>query len=160
MLFADLTDLARYSNFLPDTGLLRHVKPPAVSSNVRMETGFETGDEISVSHLFPLLVDSYPATIFLYVDTDVHPLALSQVFYDPLIAKLIVHGSSRTEALRILRKALGEYQIVGPHTNIEFLKRLAEHESFIREEVETGFITVSLVDFWLLVCALWGSDVY
>lgn len=69
--------------------------------------------------------------------------SILQVFYDPLIAKLIVHGSSRTEALRILRKALGEYQIVGPHTNIEFLKRLAEHESFIAADVETGFIQVS-----------------
>lgn len=60
-----------------------------------------------------------------------------------MIAKLIVHGSSRTEALRILRKALGEYQIVGPHTNIEFLKRLTENEAFIAGEVETGFIAVS-----------------
>ncbi|SCV74222.1 BQ2448_6654 [Microbotryum intermedium] len=100
------------NNFLPDTGLLRHVKPPATSSNVRMETGFGTGDEISV-------------------------------FYDPLIAKLIVHGSDRTEALRVLRKALAEYQVVGPHTNIEFLKRLSEHDSFIAGDVETGFIPVS-----------------
>ncbi|ORY59908.1 carbamoyl-phosphate synthase L chain, ATP binding domain-domain-containing protein [Leucosporidium creatinivorum] len=97
------------NNFLPDTGLLRHVRPPAVSKHVRMETGFGTGDEISV-------------------------------FYDPMIAKLIVHGSSRTEALRILRKALAEYQIVGPQTNIEFLKRLTENEAFIAGEVETGFI--------------------
>lgn len=67
---------------------------------------------------------------------------MEQVFYDPLIAKLIVHGSSRTEALRVLRKALGEYQIVGPHTNIEFLKRLASHEAFIKADVETGFIQV------------------
>lgn len=66
----------------------------------------------------------------------------AQVFYDPLIAKLIVHGSDRTEALRILRKALAEYQIVGPHTNIEFLKALASHESFIAGDVETGFIGV------------------
>ncbi|KAI5480384.1 3-methylcrotonyl-CoA carboxylase alpha subunit [Pseudohyphozyma bogoriensis] len=97
------------NNFLPDTGLLRHVRPPAVSGSIRMETGFGTGDEISV-------------------------------YYDPLIAKLIVHGSDRTEALRVLRKALGEYQVVGPHTNIEFLKRLAAHPAFIAEDVETGFI--------------------
>lgn len=36
------------SNFLPDTGLLRHVLPPPTSPNVRMETGFNSGDEISV----------------------------------------------------------------------------------------------------------------
>ncbi|KAK4046637.1 hypothetical protein OIV83_005920 [Microbotryomycetes sp. JL201] len=97
------------NNFLPDTGLLRHVRPPQDSLSVRMETGFGTGDEISV-------------------------------YYDPMIAKLIVRGSDRTEALRVLRKALAEYQVVGPHTNIEFLKRLAEHEAFVAGEVETGFI--------------------
>ncbi|KAL8292633.1 hypothetical protein RQP46_001245 [Phenoliferia psychrophenolica] len=97
------------NNFLPETGLLRHVRMPATSSSVRMETGFGEGDEISV-------------------------------FYDPLIAKLVVHGADRTEALRVLRKALGEYQIVGPHTNIEFLKSLAQHEAFIAGDVETGFI--------------------
>lgn len=42
-----------------------------------------------------------------------------EVFYDPLIAKLVVKGEDRTEALRILRKALDEYQVVGLSTNIE-----------------------------------------
>jgi 3-methylcrotonyl-CoA carboxylase alpha subunit len=42
-----------------------------------------------------------------------------EVYYDPLIAKLVVHGEDRTEALRILRKALEEYQVVGLSTNIE-----------------------------------------
>ncbi|GAA5972258.1 hypothetical protein JCM21900_004326 [Sporobolomyces salmonicolor] len=62
------------------------------------------------------------------------------VHYDPLIAKLIVHGPTRLEALKRLRRALGEYQIVGPATNLEFLGRLAEHEAFEREELDTGFI--------------------
>lgn len=62
-----------------------------------------------------------------------------------MIAKLIVHGSNRTEALRVLRKALAEYQIVGPQTNIEFLKRLSEHKAFIAGDVETGFIQVRRV---------------
>lgn len=38
------------NNFLPDTGLLRHVRQPATSKSVRMETGFAAGDEISVSN--------------------------------------------------------------------------------------------------------------
>jgi 3-methylcrotonyl-CoA carboxylase alpha subunit len=42
-----------------------------------------------------------------------------QVYYDPLIAKLVVHGENRTEALRVLRKALEEYEVVGLSTNIE-----------------------------------------
>jgi 3-methylcrotonyl-CoA carboxylase alpha subunit len=42
-----------------------------------------------------------------------------EVYYDPLIAKLVVRGEDRTEALRVLRKALDEYHIVGVATNIE-----------------------------------------
>ncbi|KAI9315168.1 carbamoyl-phosphate synthase L chain, ATP binding domain-containing protein [Dichotomocladium elegans] len=62
------------------------------------------------------------------------------VHYDPMIAKLVVHGEDRNEALRRFRRALEQYQIVGPHTNIEFVKRVAEHPEFIKGEVETGFI--------------------
>jgi 3-methylcrotonyl-CoA carboxylase alpha subunit len=65
-----------------------------------------------------------------------------EVFYDPLIAKLVVHGRDRTEALRVLRKALEEYHVVGLSTNIEFLHALASHSAFVRAEVETGFIKV------------------
>jgi 3-methylcrotonyl-CoA carboxylase alpha subunit len=42
-----------------------------------------------------------------------------EVYYDPLIAKLVVRGEDRTEALRVLRKALDEYRVVGVATNIE-----------------------------------------
>ncbi|KAI0066706.1 hypothetical protein BV25DRAFT_1849352 [Artomyces pyxidatus] len=62
------------------------------------------------------------------------------VFYDPMIAKLVVHAEDRTEALRILRKALDEYHVVGVSTNIEFLRSLAGHQAFIDGDVETGFI--------------------
>jgi hypothetical protein len=58
------------SNFLPDTGLLRHVKPPATSSNVRMDTGFGTGDEISVSRRSGMTV--YPRVA---VELTEHPPA-------------------------------------------------------------------------------------
>ncbi|KAG9100949.1 hypothetical protein FS749_011457 [Ceratobasidium sp. UAMH 11750] len=63
-----------------------------------------------------------------------------EVFYDPLIAKLVVHGRDRTEALRVLRKALEEYHVVGLSTNIEFLHALASNKAFIEGDVETGFI--------------------
>ncbi|KAJ2455127.1 hypothetical protein EV183_001056 [Coemansia sp. RSA 2336] len=62
------------------------------------------------------------------------------VFYDPMIAKLVVRGNDRREALRVLRKALDEYEVVGVHTNIAFLKRLARSKDFIDGHVETGFI--------------------
>jgi 3-methylcrotonyl-CoA carboxylase alpha subunit len=52
-------------------------------------------------------------------------------FYDPMIAKLIVRGENRTEAIRKLHAAL---------TNIEFIKRVCETPAFISGDVETGFI--------------------
>ncbi|CAG8581610.1 9461_t:CDS:10, partial [Dentiscutata erythropus] len=62
------------------------------------------------------------------------------VYYDPMIAKLITKGANRTEALRRLRTALQEYEIVGLNTNIEFLKRVVSHPAFTQGEIETGFI--------------------
>ena len=67
------------------------------------------------------------------------------VFYDPMIAKLVVHGRDRTEALRVLRKALDEYKVVGVSTNVEFLRTLAGNEAFVQGVVETGFIPVSIL---------------
>ncbi|KAG1839490.1 carbamoyl-phosphate synthase L chain, ATP binding domain-containing protein [Suillus tomentosus] len=62
------------------------------------------------------------------------------VFYDPMIAKLVVHGRDRSSALRALRRALEEYKVVGVSTNVEFLRMLAGNGAFIDGEVETGFI--------------------
>ncbi|WVR08528.1 acetyl-CoA carboxylase, biotin carboxylase subunit [Kwoniella sp. DSM 27419] len=61
-------------------------------------------------------------------------------YYDPMISKLIVHGPDRSSALSLLRSALGEYQVVGPSTNIEFLKAVAGHEAFAAGPVETSFV--------------------
>jgi 3-methylcrotonyl-CoA carboxylase alpha subunit len=66
-----------------------------------------------------------------------------------MIAKLVVHGNDRTEALRRLRAALDEYEIVGPKTNIGFLKALSAHPAFAAGDVETGFIPVSSACFML-----------
>lgn len=60
--------------------------------------------------------------------------------YDPMVAKLIVQGPDRETALRKLSTALEEYEVAGPVTNIEFLKRVCQHPSFIAGDVETGFI--------------------
>ncbi|KAH0565134.1 hypothetical protein GP486_001467 [Trichoglossum hirsutum] len=61
-------------------------------------------------------------------------------YYDPMIAKLIVGAPSRREAIQKLRAALSEYEIVGPATNIEFLKKLCESPEFIAGNVQTGYI--------------------
>lgn len=64
-----------------------------------------------------------------------------------MIAKVVVHGKDRTEALRMLRKALDEYHVVGVSTNVEFLRTLAGNQSFIDAELETGFIPVRVIQY-------------
>lgn len=60
--------------------------------------------------------------------------------YDPMIAKLIVRGESREDAVRKLAVALEEYEVAGPITNIAFLKRCCESTDFAEGRVETGYI--------------------
>lgn len=79
-----------------------------------------------------------------------------EVYYDPMISKIVAHGRDRTEALRVLRKALEEYQVVGVSTNVEFLHALASHRAFIDGEVETGFIAVLVFGF-LFGYLLWRN---
>ena len=60
--------------------------------------------------------------------------------YDPMIAKLVVHGRDRAAALGLLERALAGTQVDGVVTNLAFLRRLARHEGFARGEVDTGLI--------------------
>jgi len=64
--------------------------------------------------------------------------------YDPMIAKLVVHGPSRGVALRRLAQGLRETRVAGSVTNLAFLGALAEHEGFGRGEVDTGLIARDL----------------
>lgn len=61
--------------------------------------------------------------------------------YDPMIAKLIVRGHDRRIAIQKLHAALEQYEVAGLVTNIEFLKAVCNHPSFVAAEVETGFIS-------------------
>ncbi|MGC1505159.1 MAG: acetyl/propionyl/methylcrotonyl-CoA carboxylase subunit alpha [Sulfitobacter sp.] len=61
-------------------------------------------------------------------------------FYDPMIAKVIVHGATRDLALAKLRAALSGCQVGGTVTNLAFLGALAEHAGFGRGDVDTGLI--------------------
>ncbi len=60
--------------------------------------------------------------------------------YDPMIAKLIVHGGDRLSALSKMRQALLNYQILGVQTNIGFLSSLLSIDAFAEEKFDTGFI--------------------
>ena len=61
-------------------------------------------------------------------------------WYDPMIAKVTVHGPDRAGALRALRAALDATQVAGTTTNIDFLRRLARDDGFGAGEVDTGLI--------------------
>ncbi|MGH1413303.1 MAG: acetyl/propionyl/methylcrotonyl-CoA carboxylase subunit alpha [Pelagimonas sp.] len=64
--------------------------------------------------------------------------------YDPMIAKVIVHGPTRAVALRQLARGLRETHVAGTVTNLSFLGALAEHDGFGRGEVDTGLIARNL----------------
>ena len=58
-----------------------------------------------------------------------------------MIAKLIVRGTNRIIAIQKLYAALEQYEIAGLATNVEFLKSVCKHPSFVAGAVETGFIS-------------------
>ncbi|MGV2620177.1 UNVERIFIED_CONTAM: acetyl-CoA carboxylase biotin carboxylase subunit [Halobacillus marinus] len=63
-------------------------------------------------------------------------------FYDPMIAKLIVHGGDRKEAVERLTQAVHAYEIEGIKSNLMMLKRIVTHENFIIGDTKTDFIEV------------------
>lgn len=74
------------------------------------------------------------------VDTGVASGDEVGVFYDPMIAKLIVWDEDRQRALQRLEVALAQYRIVGVKTNIDFLRRLCRHSAFAGGDLSTDFI--------------------
>jgi 3-methylcrotonyl-CoA carboxylase alpha subunit len=77
---------------------------------------------------------------FVRVDTGVVQGDEVGVFYDPMIAKLIVWDEDRQRALQRLDRALSVYRIIGVVTNIDFLRRLINNPAFVAEELSTDFI--------------------
>ena len=77
---------------------------------------------------------------FVRIDTGVCEHDEVSVFYDPMIAKLIVWGENREKALQRLTKALSEYNVGGVKTNISFLRKLVTSQPFIDEQIDTSFI--------------------
>jgi 3-methylcrotonyl-CoA carboxylase alpha subunit len=107
--------------FLPSIGTLRHMDTPAAVS-------FELGGVPGVA----------PAPV--RIDSGVREGDAISPFYDPMIAKLIVWGADRNQALARMAQALAEFQIVGLATNIAFLKRLVEGSAFAGADLDTGLI--------------------
>ena len=74
------------------------------------------------------------------VDSGVGAGSEVSVHYDPMLAKLIVHGSTREEARRRAIAALREYAILGIRTNIPFLLEILAHPHFVSGTIDTGFL--------------------
>jgi 3-methylcrotonyl-CoA carboxylase alpha subunit len=104
-------------DFLPSTGKLVHLRFPAETADIRIDTGVTAGDEITP-------------------------------WFDPMVAKLIVRGASREQALARLRQALSELEIAGVRNNVAFLRRLASSSAFRRGELDTGLIERSRAELF------------
>jgi propionyl-CoA carboxylase alpha chain len=62
------------------------------------------------------------------------------IYYDPMIAKLVVHGKTRTEAIQKMVQAIKEYKIEGVATTLPFGTFVFEHEAFFSGNFDTGFV--------------------
>jgi acetyl-CoA carboxylase, biotin carboxylase subunit len=74
------------------------------------------------------------------MDTHVYAGYRVPPFYDSLLAKLIVHGSTREEAIARMRNALSSFILEGIHTTIPFLQEVMDHPDFIAGEIDTKFL--------------------
>ncbi|CAN5525271.1 acetyl/propionyl/methylcrotonyl-CoA carboxylase subunit alpha [soil metagenome] len=107
-----------FRGFLPSTGRLVRFQPPK-------ETMFAADTE----HLYGVRVD-----------TGVQDGGEIPMFYDSMIAKLIVHGKDRNEAIAKMREALNSFVIRGVSSNIPFQAALLAHPKFVAGDFNTGFI--------------------
>ncbi|CAG4914519.1 acetyl/propionyl/methylcrotonyl-CoA carboxylase subunit alpha [Paraburkholderia gardini] len=106
--------------FLPSTGTLKHLRMP---EGVEFSPGDAAGGRATVR-----------------IDSGVREGDTITPFYDPMIAKLIVHGATRDEALARMNRALRKCEVVGPSTNVEFLQRIVTSEPFSSADLDTGLI--------------------
>ena len=107
-----------FRNFLPSTGRL-----------VRFQTPVQTMFQSNTQDL-----------LGVRVDTGVQDGGEIPMFYDSMIAKLIVHGTDRNDAIAKMREALNAFVIRGISSNIPFQAALLAHPKFVSGDFNTGFI--------------------
>jgi propionyl-CoA carboxylase alpha chain len=107
-----------FRNFLPSTGRLVRFAPPA-----------QTMWQGDTAHLYGVRVD-----------TGVQDGGEIPMYYDSMIAKLIVHGTDRLDAIAKMREALNGFVIRGVSSNIPFQSALLAHPKFVAGDFNTGFI--------------------
>jgi acetyl-CoA carboxylase, biotin carboxylase subunit len=87
-----------------------------------------------------------PAGPGVRVDSGSYPGWRVPLEYDPLLAKLIVYGETRTGAIARLGRALSEYEVGGIKTNIPFFRGVVAHADFLAGKLDAGFIDRFLAD--------------
>ena len=87
---------------------------------------------------------AWPTGPGMRVDAGVESGSVVPPFYDSLLAKIIGHGSSRSEAIARLLAALQETRVVGVKTNLEMHQRILSHEAFVRGDTDTAFLETHL----------------
>ena len=80
------------------------------------------------------------------VDTAVYEGYEIPPYYDSMIAKVIVHGKDRKEAIAKMKRALYEFIIDGIHTNIEFQNSILNHKDYVAGEFDTSFLENNLIN--------------
>ncbi|WP_018715680.1 acetyl-CoA carboxylase biotin carboxylase subunit [Brachymonas chironomi] len=113
-----------FRNFLPSTGRLVRFQPPE-QNLFQGEASTDYG---------------------VRVDTGVVDGGEISMFYDSMIAKLIVHGKDRNDAIARMREALNGFVIKGVQSNIPFQAALLAHPKFISGDFNTGFIAENYAD--------------
>ena len=107
--------------FLPSTGTLAHLRTPQAT---RFSVGADAGGR--------------PAPV--RIDSGIGEGDAITPYYDPMIAKLIVWGEDRPQAIARMRDALARFEAVGPSTNVDFLGRLMRCRSFVEADLDTALI--------------------
>ena len=87
-----------------------------------------------------------PST-YVRIDSGVVEGDTVTIFYDPMIAKLIVFDADRPRALARMREALAACDIQGPKSNIAFLERLLRHPAVVEGRIDTGYLDRHLDEF-------------
>ena len=90
----------------------------------------------------PGQVDMYlpPGGFGVRIDSAVYPGYVISPYYDSMVAKVIVHGASREEAIARMKRALDQFLIDGVHTTIPFHRAVMDHETFISGDFNTKFL--------------------
>lgn len=82
-----------------------------------------------------------PGGLGVRIDSGVYGGYKIPPVYDSMIAKLIVHGNDREEAIAKMKRALDEFDIEGVDTNISFQKKIMENENYVAGKFDTSFIS-------------------